>query len=142
MQTADLTTQATLLSYFPERVQAALQAYASAGDLAPETVVHLAIAYLLETADVELKPADSNTNGPGAPVGEQSILTYLPLPLQRGIEQYATEAEFPPEFVVELAVTFLLDPDASSFEDCQVSVQKKQVYWLQQYCALQQAKAA
>lgn len=140
MQTADLTTKATLLSYFPERIQAALQAYASAVELSPEAVVQLAIAYLLETADIELKPADSN--GQGSPATEQSILAYLPLSLQRGIEQYATETGFPPEFVVELAVTFLLDPDASSFEDCQVSVQREQVYWLQQYCEIKRTKAA
>ena len=140
MQTADLTTKATLLSYFPERIQAALQTYASAVDISPEAVVQLAIAYLLETADIELGQTDSN--GQGSPATEQSILAFLPLSLQRGIEQYAREAEFPPEFVIELAVTFLLDPDASNFEDCQVSVQKEQVYWLQQYRERKQTKAA
>lgn len=62
--------------------------------------------------------------------------------MQKGIEQYATEYEFPPEFVVEMAVTFLLDPDASSFEDCQVGVQREQVHLLQQYRENYQAKAA
>ncbi len=63
----------------------------------------------------------------------QSILAHLPHSIQQGIKQYATEYEFPPEFVVELAITFLLDPDASSFEDCQVGVQREQVYLLRQY---------
>jgi hypothetical protein len=62
--------------------------------------------------------------------------------MQKGIEQYATEYEFPPEAVVELAVTFLLDPDASSFEDCQVGVQREQVHLLQQYRQDHQAEAA
>ncbi|MBD2072103.1 hypothetical protein H6F93_32050 [Leptolyngbya sp. FACHB-671] len=146
MRTADSTTKAILLSHFPERIQAALKAYASEVDLSPETVVQLAIAYFLESADIELEPADikTNTNSQdslGAP-SNQGVLACLPFLLQRGIEQYATEAEFPPEFVVELAVTFLLDPDASNFEDCQAGVQKEQVYLLQQYREARQVKAA
>lgn len=41
-----------------------------------------------------------------------------------------------------MAVTFLLDLDASSFEDCQVGVQKEQVYLLQQYRKAHQPEAA
>lgn len=44
MQMADSTTKATVLSYFPERIQVALKAYASEIDLSPEAVVQLASA--------------------------------------------------------------------------------------------------
>ncbi|MBD1866740.1 hypothetical protein H6F95_05350 [Cyanobacteria bacterium FACHB-471] len=141
---ANSTTKAILLSHFPERIQAALKAYASEVNLSPDTTVQLAIAFFLESADIELEPADTNTNSEDSPKAppNQGVLAYLPFPLQRGIQQYATEAGFPPEFVVEMAVTFLLDPDASNFEDCQVGVQREQVYLLQQYREARQVKAA
>ncbi|MBD1853187.1 hypothetical protein H6F87_24905 [Cyanobacteria bacterium FACHB-502] len=139
MQTADSTQKATLLSYFPERIQAALKAYAVEVDLSPEAVVQLAIGYFLESADIDIDTDDQDT--PGV-LPHQTVLAQLPLALQKGIEQYAAEVEFPPESVVELAVTFLLDPDATSFEDCQIGVQREQVYMLQQYRKAHQAAAA
>jgi hypothetical protein len=45
MQTADSTTKATLLSYFPERIQIALSHYAAELNLPPETLVQLGIGY-------------------------------------------------------------------------------------------------
>ncbi|MBD2023797.1 hypothetical protein [Leptolyngbya sp. FACHB-711] len=139
MQTADSTQKATLLSYFPERIQAALKAYAAEVALSPEAVVELAIGYFLESADINVDTGDQDA--PSIP-SHQTVLAHLPLPLQKGIEQYAAEIEFPPEAVVELAVTFLLDPDATSFEDCQIGVQREQVYLLQQYREAHQAEAA
>lgn len=139
MQTANSITEATILNYFPERIQAALKAYAAEVDLSPETVVELAIGYFLESADINVAPEDQDElNMPS----KQNVLSHLPLSLQKGIDQYATEYEFPTEFVVELAVTFLLDPDASSFEDCQVGVQREQVCLLQQYRQVHQSEAA
>ncbi|WP_416672103.1 hypothetical protein [Egbenema bharatensis] len=143
MQTADSTTSPTMLSYFPERIQSALKAYAFEMNLSPEVVVQLAIGYFLESADINttistgMNDQDSLTHLP-----DHDVLAYLPLSLQKGIEQYATECEFPSEFVVELAVTFLLDPDASSFEDCQVNIQSDQVRLLQQYRQSHQTEAA
>lgn len=139
MQTADSTTNSTLLSYFPERIQAAIRAYGAEVSLSPEAVVQFAIGYFLESADIKVGP-----NGQEAPNSHpnQGILAYLPNSLQKGIEQYATEYEFPADYVVELAVTFILDPDASGFEDCQVGVQREQVYLLQQYRENSQAQAA
>jgi hypothetical protein len=139
MQTADSTPKATLLSYFPERIQAALKAYAAEVALPPEAVVQLAIGYFLESADINI---DTNNQDVLSIPSHETVLAHLPLPLQKGIEQYATEIEFPLEAVVELAVTFLLDPDATSFEDCQVGVQREQVYLLQQYREAHQAEAA
>ncbi len=45
MQTANSTNQVMLLSYFPERIQVALKAYGAETNLAPESVVKLAIRY-------------------------------------------------------------------------------------------------
>lgn len=139
MQTTNATNQVTLLGYLPERIQSALQAYGVETNLAPESVVKLAIRYFLESASISVSlddkdPVDVSPN--------QNILAQLPHSIQQGIEQYATKYEFPPEFVVELAITFLLDPDASSFEDCQVGVQREQVYLLRQYRNDHQAEAA
>ncbi len=139
MQTADSTQKATLLSYFPERIQAALKAYASEVALSPEAVVQLAIGYFLESADIDI---DTNNQESASVSSSPTVLAHLPFSLQQGIEQYAAESEFPREFVVELAVTFLLDPDASNFEDCQIGVQREQVYLLQQYREAHQAEAA
>lgn len=139
MQTADSTTKATLLSYFPEQIQAVLRAYGDEINLPPESVVQLAISYFLESA--EIKVGMNDTDSPdGLP--NQGILAHLPNSRQKGIEKYAAEYDFPPEFVVEMAVTFLLNPDASSFEDCQVGVQREQVHLLQQYRKEHQAEAA
>ncbi|MBM0744875.1 hypothetical protein JOY44_25485 (plasmid) [Phormidium sp. CLA17] len=139
MQTTDSINQVTLLGYLPERIQSALQAYGVEMNLAPESVVKLAIRYFLESASISVglddkDPVDMSPN--------QNIPARLPHSIQQGIEQYAIEYEFPPEFVVELAITFLLDPDASSFEDCQVGVQREQVYLLRQYQNDHQAEAA
>lgn len=137
MQTADPTTKATLLSYFPERIQIALRHYAAALNLPLEILVHLGISYFLESADI-----DAGVNDQALPEPHQGILAYFPKAMQKGIEQYATEYDFPPDAVVELVVTFLLDPDASSFEDCQVGVRREQVHLLQQYRQNHQVKAA
>jgi hypothetical protein len=139
MHTADSTTKATILSHFPERIQAALRAYGVETNLSPESVVKLAISYFLESADLNV---DLSDQGPPNVLPNQNLLAHLPYAMQKGIEQYAAEYEFPAEFVVELAVTFLLDPDASSFEDCQVGVQKEQIHLLQQYRRNHQAEAA
>lgn len=139
MQIADSTTKATILSYFPERIQSALKAYAFEIDLSPETVVQLAIGYFLESADINL---DLNDQDAPSGLSNHGVLAHLPCSIQKGIDQYATDYEFPPEFVVEMAVTFLLDPDASSFEDCRVGVQQEQVYLLQQYRNVHQSEAA
>ena len=72
----------------------------------------------------------------------QGILAHLSNSMQKGIEQYATEYKFPPESVVELAITFLLDPDASSFEDCCVDIGREQTHLLQQYRSDRKAEAA
>lgn len=139
MQTADSTAKATILSYFPERIQNALRAYGSEINLSPEAVVKAAIGYFLESADIAINSnVQDSLNGSSS----QGILSHLPSSIQKGIEQYASAYEFPPEFVVELAVTFLLDPDACSFEDCQVGVQREQVYLLQQYHKEHQVQAA
>lgn len=139
MQTADSTTKATLLDYFPERIQAALRAYGDEVELPPESVVQIAINYFLELADIKIGVKNQT---PSNILPNQNVLAHLPDSMQKGIEQYATEYEFPPEFVVEMAVTFLLDPDASSFEDCQVGIQREQVHLLWQYRESYQAKAA
>jgi len=137
MQTADSTKKATLLSYFPERIQVALSHYAAELNLPPESLVQLGIGYFLESADINAGMIDQ-----ALPEPHQGILAHFPKAMQEGIEQYATEYEFPPEAVVELAVTFLLDPDASSFEECQVGLQREQVHLLHLYRQSHQAKAA
>lgn len=143
MQTANSTTETALLSYFPERIQAALKAYGTETNLSPESVVQSAISYFLESADVHVGMTDQTVpNIAPDTLPCQNILAHLPNSMQKGIEQYAAECEFPPEFVVELAVTFLLDPDASSFEDCWSGVQKAQVHLLQQYRKSHSANAA
>lgn len=139
MQTADSTTRATILGYFPEKIQVALRAYADEIYLSVESLVKLAIGYFLESAEIQV---DMNDQDPLDVLPDQGMLSYLPHLMQKGIDEYATEYEFPPEFVVEMAVTFLLDPDASSFDDCQVNVHLEQVYLLQEYRKTHQAEAA
>ena len=139
MQTADSTTKATLLSYFPQRIQAALGIYASEINLSPEILVQLGIGSFLESAEIS---ADMNDQNLPDGLTNQGILAHLPNSMQKGIEQYAAEYEFPPESVVELAVTFLLDPDASSFEDCCVDVGREQIHLFQQYRSDRKAEAA
>lgn len=138
MQTTDSITT-TILNHFPERIQVALRAYGTEVNLLPEMVVQFAIAYFLDSADIEPGSSDQAVQSTSHP---SSWLTHLPGSLQPGIEQYAKDYGCPPEFVVELAVTFFLDPDASSFADCQVGVQREQVHLLQQYRHDRQAKAA
>lgn len=130
MQTADSTTKATLISYFPEKIQAALSGYATEINLSPENVVQLGIGYFLESAEINVV---TNDQTPPDDVLSQGILIHLSNSMQKGIKQYAAEYDFSPESVIELAVTFLLDPDASSFEDCQVSIRREQTRLLQQY---------
>jgi hypothetical protein len=137
MQTADATIKATLLSYFPERVQIALNNYAAELNLPPDSLVQLGISYFLESADI-----DAGMHDQALSASHQDILAHFPKVMQKGIEQYATEYEFPPEAVVELAVTFLLDPDASGFEDCQIGIQREQVHLLQQYRQNHRAEVA
>lgn len=137
MQTADSTTKATLLSSFPERIQIALSHYVAELNLPPESLVQLGIGYFLEAANI-----DAGMHDQALPELQQSLLAHFPKAMQKGIEQYAAEYEFPPEAVVELAVTFLLDPDASSFDDCQVSLQRELIYLLQQYHQEHQAEVA
>ncbi|PZV08721.1 MAG: hypothetical protein DCF22_19700 [Leptolyngbya sp.] len=139
MQTADSTTKATLLSYFPERIQAALSAYASELNLSPEALVQLGIGSFLESAEIS---AGMNDQDLPDDLMSQGVLAHLSNSMQKGIEQYATEYEFPPAAVVELAVTFLLDPDASNFEDCQVDIRREQTHLLQQYRSDRKAEAA
>ena len=139
MQTADSTTKATLLSYFPERIQAALSAYASELNLSPETLVQLGIGSFLESAEISVGMNDQDLPDD---LMSQGILAHLSNSMQKGVGQYAAEYEFPPAAVVELAVTFLLDPDASSFEDCCVDVRREQTHFLQQYRSDRKAEAA
>lgn len=139
MHSADTTTHTTILDYFPERIQGALEAYAAEIDLLPEALVQLGIGYFLEIADIAVAIDDEDLPGMSS---EQGMLSCLPTSLREGIEQYSAEYEFPPEFVVEMAVTFLLDPDASSFDDCQVSVQKEQIGLLQHYREAHEEEAA
>ena len=139
MQTADSTTKATLLSYFPQRIQAALSAYASELNLSPETLVQLGIGSFLESAEISVGMNDQDLPDE---LMSQGILAHLSNSMQKGVGQYAAEYEFPPESVVELAVTFLLDPDASSFEDCQVDIRREQAHLLQQYRSDRKAEAA
>lgn len=97
-------------------------------------MVQFAIGYFLESADISVSGVDlALSEGTPEKTSNQGILTLLPASMQRGIEQYAAECEFPQEYVVELAVTFLLDPDASGFEDCEVGVRREQVSLLKQY---------
>jgi len=128
-----------LLSYFPERIQAALSAYLAELNLPPETLVQLGIGYFLESAEI-----DAGINDQELPDSQpnKGVLTHLPTAMQKGIVKYAAEYDFPPEAVVELSVTFLLDPDAGSFKDCQVGVQREQVALLQKYHKNHQTKAA
>ena len=86
MQTADSTTKATLLSYFPERIQAALSAYASEINLSPETLVQLGIGSFLESAEIS---AGMNDQDLPDYLTSQGILAHLPNSMQKGIEQYA-----------------------------------------------------
>jgi hypothetical protein len=98
-------------------------------------IVKAAIDYFLESAEINVCSNDLAASDSFSDLlPHQNVVAHLPASLQKAIQQHATQYDFPPEFVVEMAITFLLDPDASSFEDCQTGIQREQVYWLQNFC--------
>lgn len=100
--------------------------------------MQLVISYLLESADISVGIDDQDLLNVSS---KQGLLVLLPLSLQKGVEQHMIEYEFPLAFVAEMAVAFLLDPDTSSFEDCQIGVQTDRVC-LQQHREAHQSEAA
>jgi len=89
-----------------------------------------------------LKPTNDSWRVDETDIKIKGVWKYLYRAVDKNSCDTTAEVEFPPESVVKLAVTFLLDPDAISFEGCQVGVQREQVYLLQQYRKAHQAKAA
>jgi len=111
-------TQSRLFDWLPERIQGAITSYAAAAAAPPLAVIEYAVSSFL-ALDTE-----STQAAPGEPV---VLLSELPVALQNRLGQYATFYEMPVEFVVELAIAFFLDPDAMTFDDCQVGVRQEQV---------------
>lgn len=128
MVASNLNTQIRLFESLPHRIQSAIVAYANAAQLSPAVVVEAALTLFLELDN-------SFKQGTQSAVTEGSILTELPGSMQAAIVHYAETNEMPPEFVLELAIAHFLDPDAVTFDDCQVGVQREQVELLKQYAA-------
>lgn len=126
MVASHLNTQIRLFESLPQRIQSALVAYANAAKLSPAAVVEAALALFLELE------RNSDQEPPSA-IEESSILAELPIATQTAIAHYATANEMPPEFVLELAIAHFLDPDAVTFDDCQVGVQREQIELLKRY---------
>jgi hypothetical protein len=89
MQTADSTTKATLLSYFPERIQIALSHYAAELNLPPETLVQLGIGYFLEAADI-----DAGVNDQALPEPHQGILAHFPKRCKKALNSMRLSMSF------------------------------------------------
>lgn len=134
MVASNLNTQIRLFESLPHRIQSALVAYANAAQLSPAAVVEAALALFLELDD-------RSRQGMQSAFIEGSILAELPGSMQAAIAHYAQANEMPPEFVLELAIVHSLDPDAVTFDDCQVGVQREQVALLKQHYAAQTAPA-
>ncbi len=135
MTTSDLNTQIRIFDSLPRRVQSAVVAYANAAKLPPAAVIEFMLTHFLE---LEARLPDEQRSS----VEDSSMLSELPFFIQTAIAQYADENEMPPEFVVELAIAHFLDPDAVTFDDCQVGVQREQVELLKLRHHTQQATAA
>lgn len=126
MTARDPKAENRILKSFPEDIQTALLTYAGESKLTPQAVIEGAISQFLEldttlTQDSDIHPDDT------------SLLALLPPLLQTQARQYASKAEMPPEFVIELAIAHFLDPDSVTFDDCRVKVQQGSIEWLKQY---------
>lgn len=110
--------KSSLLDWLPGHIQEAIASYGAATDISPLAVIEYAVSAFL-ALDTE-----STQAAPGEPV---TLLAELPIPLQNRLSQYALLYGMPVEFVVELAIAFFLDPDAMTFDDCQIGVRQEQV---------------
>ncbi|MEM9161742.1 MAG: hypothetical protein AAGC54_01565 [Cyanobacteria bacterium P01_F01_bin.4] len=123
--------QTRIWNSLPDDIKSAVLTYARGAELVPRLVIEFMIARFLELDVTLLKSrqtlADDNT-----------FLADLPLQLQTKVRQYAVDTEIPPEFVIELAIAHFLDPDSVTFDDCQISVRRDLVDWLEQ-CSQKQA---
>ncbi len=52
------------------------------------------------------------------PQTESQLQIKVPVQIQRALEAYAAENQFPLELVIEMALAQFLDVDAVTFEDC------------------------
>jgi hypothetical protein len=129
MVASNLNTQIRLFESLPHRIQSAIVAYANVAELSPAAVVEAALGLFLE-------PDSSTVEASPTAMAEGSILAELPLSTQAAIAHYANANQMPPEFVLELAIAHFLDPDAVTFDDCQLGVQREQIQRLKQYAAV------
>jgi len=126
-----------LLQSLPQPVQETLVAYGKATNLSPQAVVEFAIIHFLDLEDhlPEDYPQQQN--------GDDSVLAGLPSFLRHQVEAYAqADPQMPPEFVIELALVFLQDPDAITFDECYPGLRRGAVELLQAYRSKYQAHAA
>lgn len=118
MQTPNLGNQTRIFTSLPNVVQEAIVAYADEAKLLPQAVIEFAIANFLELDSIPMDKLPRHAE-------DGSNLADLPASLRTEIQQYATETEMPPEFVVELAIAHFLDPDSVTFDDCEIRVQRE-----------------
>lgn len=135
MQTPNSGNQTDIFTSLPDVVQEAIVAYADEAKLRPVAVIEFAIANFLELDSIPIDDLPGHAE-------DGSFLADLPASLRTKLQQYATETEMPPEFVVELALAHFLDPDSVTFDDCEVRVQRERVELLKQNRDTQQATAA
>jgi hypothetical protein len=127
--------QNRIFDSLPEAIRTAILTYAKESGLSPQAVIEFAMRRFLELDSAPSEEAQMRIDEPG-------LLASLPPWLQSQARQYATNVEMPPEFVLELALVYLMDPDAVTFDDCRVQVQWETVEQLKQYRQAQAASAA
>jgi len=122
------------LAWLPQSIRSTIATYADAADLPPQSVVEFAIASFLQL--------DTDSTQVEALAEPSDRLADLPTHLQNRLHQYAEFYDMPIEFVVELAIAFFIDPDAVTFDDCQVGIRRNQVEQLKLNRDLLQISAA
>ena len=122
----DAKPQSRILDSCPEQVKSVVLTYAHEAGLSSHVVVQLMMAQFLELDAFELEH-------PQNLIDDISLLSELPTVLQTHIRHYAEEVEMPPEFVIALAITHFIDPDAVTFDDCQLSINHVALNWLKRF---------
>lgn len=137
MSATNRPEESRLLASFPSQVRESVQAYSEAAGVSPQMVIEYALIHFL---DIEAQLPDDYRQHYSE---SETVLGELPVFLRAQVEAYAQrDPDMPPEFVVELALVLLHDPDAVTFEEWYPGIRREGVELLQAYRRRQQVAAA